>query len=81
LRIADIGEEYAENTHDEKSQDAAAYVPPEHDGQPSSLALIVRVGQGPPSLRGIEVDGRVFSAEDGAIREGACAGPRIPGRL
>lgn len=81
LRIEDIGEEYAENTHDEKSQDAAAYVPPEHDGQPSSLALIVRVGQGPPSLRGLEVDGRVFSAEDGAIREGACAGPRIPVRL
>ncbi|MFZ5481481.1 MAG: murein biosynthesis integral membrane protein MurJ, partial [Myxococcota bacterium] len=59
---------------------ALAFEP--HAGDPlpagrASVAIVVRVGP-LPSMRGLEVGGRVWHADGDVVVEGACAGPRIP---
>ena len=49
-------------------------------GEPlaKGLAIIVRLGQGPPGLRGLQFGDRCWSAVGEQVHEGAVPGPRIP---
>ncbi|HNC94974.1 MAG TPA: murein biosynthesis integral membrane protein MurJ [Myxococcota bacterium] len=42
------------------------------------VAIVVRLGQGPPGMRGLAFGDRCWSAEGGFWKEGPVAGPRIP---
>jgi hypothetical protein len=42
------------------------------------VAIIVRIGQGPPAMKGLEIGNRVWFADGDEVKEGPCPGPRIP---